>query len=67
MAHEAHLDDEVDIGAAILVVSSAFLASVVDEEGQQVAFGASIFRSRDARERLRAELRRMSRAAFNVR
>jgi hypothetical protein len=67
MAHEARLDDEVDIGGAILVVSSAFLASVVDEEGQEVAFGASVFRSRAARERLRAELRRMSRAAFNVR
>jgi AcrR family transcriptional regulator len=66
MARETHPDATIDIPAAILVVSSMFLTAVVDEAAQQIAFGASVFHSRPARERLRAELRRMARAAFQV-
>jgi len=57
---------EIDAQAAIFVLTNAFIASVVDESSQEAFLGGSIFTSRKARERLRAELRRLSRAVFEV-
>ena len=57
---------EIDAQAAIFVLTNAFIASIVDESSQDAFLGGSIFTSRKARERLRAELRRLSRAVFEV-
>ena len=56
----------IDAQAALLVLSNGFLAAVVDEPGQRVALGGSIFTSRKSRERLRAELRRIGRLVLGV-
>jgi AcrR family transcriptional regulator len=57
---------EIDLEAAIFVVTSACLASMVDEASQAAFLGGSVFTSLQARERLRAELRRQVRAAFGA-
>jgi AcrR family transcriptional regulator len=54
----------VDTEVAIVVVTNAFLASVVDEGSQTAFMGGSVFASLAARERLRAELKRIARAVF---
>jgi len=59
-------DAEIDAPAAIHVVASAFIAAIADVDGQEDFLGGSVFTSRPARERLRAELRRMARAIFKV-
>ena len=59
-------DLEIDAQAAIFVLTNAFIASIVDESSQEAFLGGSIFTSRKARERLRKELRRLSRAVFEV-
>ena len=59
-------DLDVDPEVAIFVLTNAFIASIVDEPSQEAFLGASIFTSRTARDRLRAELRRVSRAVFKV-
>ena len=56
----------IDAQALLLIFPNGFLAAVVDEPGQKVAVGGSIYTSRAARERLRAELRRVSRAVMGV-
>jgi AcrR family transcriptional regulator len=56
----------IDTQAAIFVLTNAFIASIVDEPSQQAFLGGSIFKSRTARDRLRVELRRLSRAVFRV-
>ena len=53
--------------ATLLVLANGFLATMVDEPGQEIALGGSIFTSRAARERLRTELRRIHRAVLGVR
>src|SRR5262245_6534382 len=55
-----------DVQATLLVMGNGFLATVVDEPGQEIALGGSIFTSRAARERLRTELRRIHRAVLGV-
>ncbi len=57
---------EIDAPAAIHVVASAFIAAIADVDGQEDFLGGSVFTSRPACERLRAELRRMARAIFKV-
>jgi AcrR family transcriptional regulator len=56
-----------DMQATLLVLANGFLATMVDEPGQEIALGGSIFTSRAARERLRTELRRIHRAVLGVR
>jgi AcrR family transcriptional regulator len=56
----------IDAQALLLVLPNGFLAAVVDEPGQKLALGGSIYSSRAARERLRAELRRIGRAVVGV-
>ena len=56
----------IDTQALLLIFPNGFLAAVVDEPGQKVAVGGSIYTSRAARERLRAELRRVGRAVMGV-
>jgi AcrR family transcriptional regulator len=56
----------IDVSAAIFVLTSASVASIVDEASQEAFLGGSIFTSEAARERLRGELRRLSRAVFRV-
>jgi AcrR family transcriptional regulator len=57
---------QLDGAAAILVLANAFTGAVADEEAQQAFLGGSVFTSRPARERLRAELKRLARAVFKV-
>ena len=59
-------DLDLDPEAAIFVLTNAFIASIVDEPSQEAFLGGSIFTSSPARDRLRAELRRVSRAIFKV-
>ena len=65
--HQLVPDLGIDHSAAIFVLTNAFIAAVVDEPSQEAFLGGSIFTSRKARDRLRAELRRVSRAIFEVR
>jgi len=64
--HELVPDLQIDAQAAIFVLTNAFIASIVDESSQDAFLGGSIFTSPKARERLRKELRRLSRAVFQV-
>ena len=59
-------DLDIDPEVAIFVLTNAFIASIVDEPSQEAFLGASIFTSRASRDRLRAELKRLSRAVFKV-
>jgi len=56
----------IDAEVTIFVMTNAFIASIVDEASQDAFLGGSIFTSPKARERLRKELRRLSRAVFQV-
>lgn len=56
----------IDVMAVILLLSSAFVGVITNEAGQETNLGGSIFKSRAARERVRAQLRRMSRAMFQI-
>ena len=66
MLRQVGLEAQLDSQAAILFMSTGFLATIADEQGQVIAFGASVFTSRAARERLRAELRRIGRLVYRV-
>lgn len=66
IVREMGLDAGLDVPAAIHVISNALMSSIADEPGQKAAFGATVFGSRAARERLRAQLRRLARATFAV-
>jgi AcrR family transcriptional regulator len=57
---------QIDGSAAVLVIANAFLGALADTEGQEMLLGADVFSSRPARERLRAELRRIARLVFQV-
>jgi AcrR family transcriptional regulator len=57
---------DIDTGAAIHVISNAFMGALADVDGQEAHLGGSVFTSRAARERLRIELRRVTRAVFRV-
>jgi AcrR family transcriptional regulator len=57
---------DIDAPAAIHVVSCAFLGAIADADGQVDLLGGNVFTSRAARERLRAQLRRLARALFEV-
>jgi AcrR family transcriptional regulator len=57
---------EIDVPAAIFVISNAFIASLADVDGQEDLLGGSVYSSLPARERLRGELKRFARLAFNV-
>jgi len=59
-------DAQIDVPAAIFVMSSAFMGALVDVDAQEDLLGASVYSSQRARERLRAELKRLARFAFNV-
>ena len=57
---------EFDGAAALLILANGFVSAIVDVPGQKTLLGGSIYTSREARERLRAELKRFGRAAFRV-
>jgi AcrR family transcriptional regulator len=57
---------KIDTGAAIHIISNAFIGALADVDGQEDLFGGNVFSSRGARERLRTELRRVTRAVFCV-
>ena len=57
---------KIDGPAAVLVIANAFMSVLIDREGQEMLLGDDVFRSRPARERLRAELRRIARLVFQV-
>jgi len=56
----------LDAEVAIVVVTNAFIASVVDEGSQTAFMGGSVFTSSNVRERVRAELKRVARAVLLV-
>ncbi len=56
----------VILPAAIFVIANAFIASLADVDGQEDLLGGSVYTSRPARERLRAELKRFAYRVFNV-
>jgi AcrR family transcriptional regulator len=58
LAPEAQLDRPV----TLFVLANAFVAAVVDEPSQEAFLGGSVFAPGPARERLRAELKRIARA-----
>jgi TetR/AcrR family transcriptional regulator len=66
LLQEMNPNDVEDPEVAIFLISKAFTAAVVDETGQEAILGSSAFVSRPVRERLRAGLRRLARAVFNV-
>jgi len=55
-----------DVPAAIFVISNAVIGSLADVDGQEDFLGASVYTSREARDRLRAELKRFAHLVFNV-
>jgi AcrR family transcriptional regulator len=57
---------DIDAPVALLILANGFLAALVDEPGHKLVLGGSIFTSRAARERLRAQLRRVSRAVLGI-
>jgi AcrR family transcriptional regulator len=59
-------DVQIDVPAAIFVISNAFIASLADVDGQEDFLGGSVYTSRPARERLRAELKRFAYLVFNA-
>src|SRR2546422_969042 len=59
-------DVQIDVPAAIFVIANAFIASLADVDGQEDLLGGSVYTSRPARERLRAELKRFAYLVFNV-
>lgn len=59
-------DVKVDVPAALFVITNAFIGSLADVEGQQDMLGGSVYTSRPAHERLRAELKRFAYLVFNV-
>jgi len=56
----------IDAPAALLVISNAFVGAVLDVDGQEALLGGAVATSRRARDRLRAELKRVARAVFQV-
>jgi len=56
----------IDPPAAIFVISAAFMGALADVDGQEDMLGGSVYTSKSARERLRAELKRVSRLVFQV-
>ncbi len=56
----------IDPPAAIFVMSAAFMGALADVDGQEDMLGGSVYTSKSARERLRAELKRVSRLVFQV-
>jgi AcrR family transcriptional regulator len=55
-----------DLPATLFVLVNAFMAAIVDEPSQEAFLGGSVFRPGPARERLRAELKRVARAILEV-
>ena len=59
-------DVQIDVPAALFVITNAFIGSLADVEGQEDMLGGSVYASRRPRDRLRAELKRFSYLVFNV-
>jgi len=59
-------DVKIDVPAALFVISNAFIASLADVDGQESMLGGSVYTSRSARDRLRAQLKRFAYLVFNV-
>ena len=57
---------DLDVPATIHVVSCAFVAAIADVDSQVDLLGGDVFSSRAARDRLRAELRRLARLMFQL-
>jgi AcrR family transcriptional regulator len=57
---------KIDGPAAVLVISNAFVGALADRDGQEMLLGGDVGSSPRARERLRAELRRVARLVFQV-
>jgi AcrR family transcriptional regulator len=66
VVRDAMPDVQIDVPAAIFVISNAFISSIADVDGQEDLLGGSVYTSRPARERLRAELKRFAYLVFNV-
>ena len=66
LLREAGADPALDAPAAFVVISNAFIGAIADWDAQEVMLGGSVITSRPARERLRAELRRLARATFSL-
>ncbi len=64
--HDTMPDVKIDVPAALFVISNAFIASLADVDGQEDMLGGSVYNSRPARDRLRAQLKRFSYLVFNV-
>jgi AcrR family transcriptional regulator len=64
--HDTMPDVKIDVPAALFVISNAFIGSLADVEGQEEMLGGTVYASREARDRLRAELKRISYLVFNV-
>jgi AcrR family transcriptional regulator len=59
-------DTRQDVRVTIFVIANAFIATIADEPSQETFLGGSVFVHGPARERLRAELKRVARAIFGV-
>lgn len=59
-------DAKLDAGAAILFISNGFVAALADGYAQEHLLGGRVTESKRARERLRAELRRVARLVFQI-
>jgi len=57
---------EHDVRVTLFIVANSFVAAIADEPSQESFLGGSVFRPGPARERLRAELKRVARAIFGV-
>ena len=66
LLRDAGADPALDTAAAFLVISNAFIGAIADWDAQEVMLGGTVLASRAARERVRAELRRVARAVFKV-
>jgi AcrR family transcriptional regulator len=66
LLRDAGADPSLDAPAAFLVISNAFLGAIADWDAQEVLLGGTVLASRAARDRVRAELRRVARAVFKV-
>ena len=59
-------DVKIDVPAALFVITNAFIGSLADVEGQEDMLAGSVYTSREARDRLRTQLKRFSYLVFNV-
>jgi AcrR family transcriptional regulator len=59
-------ETRLDLPATLFVLVNTFVAAIVDEPSQEAFLGGSVFVPGPARERLRAELKRVARAILGI-